>query len=123
MRTILVGVAVVLAAAASGAVIGAQHTPAVDHQMPHQICSPHAPGSSHTAVGDHASHLANKLELTPEQRASVERISTEACAAMAKYHQQILDVLTAEQAAKLKELHGGGHGDVHSWLRKLHGGR
>ena len=38
MRTILVGVAVVLAAAASGAVIGAQHTPAVDHQMPHQIC-------------------------------------------------------------------------------------
>jgi Spy/CpxP family protein refolding chaperone len=89
--------------------------------MPHQICAPHA--ASGDAATDHAAFLAAKLELTADQRATVERVSTEACAAMSKYHQQILDVLTPDQQAKLKELHGSGQSDLHAWFRKLHGGR
>jgi Spy/CpxP family protein refolding chaperone len=67
--------------------------------------------------------LAAKLELTPEQRATVERVTAEACAAMARYHQQILDVLTPDQQTKLKELHESGPSGLHSLFRKLHGGR
>ena len=121
MRTSLFGVGALLAAAASVAVISAQHTPP-GHHVPHQICAPHA-ASGDAAATDHAALLAAKLELTSEQRATVERVSTEACAAMAKYHQQILDVLTPEQQAKLKGLHGAGQSDLHGWFRKLHGGR
>jgi Spy/CpxP family protein refolding chaperone len=122
MRTSQFGVAALLAAAASVAVINAQHTPPVHHAT-HQVCAPHAPASGETAASDHASLLAAKLELTSEQRATVERVSSEACAAMAKYHQQILDVLTPEQQAKLRELHEDGQSDLHAWFKKLHGGR
>ena len=122
MRTSLFGFGALLAAAASVAVISAQHTPPA-HQNVHQICAPHAPASGDAAASDHASFLAAKLELTSEQRATVERVSAEACAAMAKYHQQILDVLTPEQHTKLKELHRSGQSDLHAWFRKLHGGR
>ena len=121
MRTSLFGFGALLAAAASVAVISAQHTPP-SHQNVHQICA-HAPASGEAAASDHASFLAEKLELTSEQRATVERVSAEACAAMAKYHQQILDVLTPEQHAKLKELHGSGQSDLHALFRKLHGRR
>ena len=91
--------------------------------MPHQMCGPHASTSSSDAASDHASFLAAKLDLTAEQRATVERVSNEACAAMAKYHQQILDVLTPEQQAKLKELHDSAPSGLHAWVRRLHGGR
>jgi hypothetical protein len=117
MRPGLFGIGALLAAAASVA----QHTPP-SHHVPHQICAPHA-ASGDAAATDHAAFLAAKLELTSEQHATVERVSAEACAAMAKYHHQILDVLTPEQQAKLKELHGAGQSDLHAWLRKLHGGR
>ena len=122
MKTSLFGFGALLAAAASVAVINAQHTPPVHHAT-HQICASHTRASGETAANDHASLLAAKLELTSEQRATVERVSADACAAMAKYHQQILDVLTPEQQAKLKELHGEGQSDLHAWLRKLHGAR
>ena len=67
--------------------------------------------------------MAEELGLTAEQRATVERVTTEACAAIARYHEQILDVLTPEQREKLKELHGHDDGGIHAILKKLHGGR
>ena len=121
MRTSLFGVGAWLAAAASVAVISAQSTPP-SHHGPHQVCAPHG-ASGDAAPADHAAFLAVKLELTSDQRTTVARVSDEACAAMVKYHQQILDVLTPEQQAKLNELHGAGQSNLHAWFRKLHGGR
>jgi Spy/CpxP family protein refolding chaperone len=121
MRTGLLGLGVLLVAATGVSVVSAQHTPPIHHVSLHQICEPHAPASGDTAASDHASILAARLDLTAEQRATVERISNEACAAMTKYHQQILDALTPEQQIKLKELHENGSRGLHAWFRKLHG--
>ena len=51
--------------------------------------------------------LATALGLTKEQTKKIDQLASEACAAMMKYHEQILAVLTPEQQAKMKELHGG----------------
>lgn len=89
-------------------VITAQHTPrthatatheARTHQSSHDMCS------SHAGAGHHA-EMAAALGLSAEQATTIERISSEACAAMAKYHEQIQAVLTPEQRAKLQEHHG-----------------
>ena len=58
-----------------------------------------------TAKAHHA-EIAAALGLTAEQMATVHRVSTEACAAMKKYHEQIMAVLTPEQRQKLRDLHG-----------------
>ena len=119
---ILIVVGLLMAATAGGAVIGAQHiAPTPDSR--HQICGPiGAEHASDAAARKHAGMLAAKLELKSEQRATVERISAEACATMAKYHEEVLAVLTPEQRTALSELHDSSNG-LHAWLRRLHGGR
>ena len=128
MRTALLGLGAAAVIGASVAVISGQHAPAVHsaqhtsppHAMVLHLCeSPQA--SSADTASRHTSMMAEKLALTAEQRATVERVSIEACAAMAKYHEQILDVLTPEQREKLQKLHGHDEGGLHAILKKLHG--
>lgn len=113
MRTTLIGLAAAALIGGSAAVISGQHAPAT-HSAQH-TAPPHAmmlhlcespQGTSGEAGERHTAMIAEKLGLTADQRATVERVSAEACAAMARFHQQIHDVLTAEQRAKLKQLHG-----------------
>ena len=110
MRIRLLGFAVPIVAA-SVVVIGAQHlqdthsteTHSGTHQFPHQMCESHdttGAGGTH-----HHSELGASLGLTAEQLSTIDRISTEACAAMSKYHQQIIAVLTPEQRAMMQEHH------------------
>jgi Spy/CpxP family protein refolding chaperone len=68
--------------------------------------------------------LAAELKLTAQQAAEIDRLATEACAAMAKYHEQVLAVLTPEQRAKMQALHGGTDAEspLAAFFRKLHGG-
>jgi Spy/CpxP family protein refolding chaperone len=132
MRTALVGLGAAAVIGASAAVINGQHAPmahaeqqsTLRHAMMLHMCE--APGSA-GEPNQHFARMADKLALTAEQRARVERVATEACAAMAKYHQQIHDVLTPEQREKLEALHGhgGGHDEsvLHAIMKKLHGGR
>ena len=121
MRTALLGLAAAIVIGGSVAVISGQHAPAV-HSGQHA-------SSSHVAMlhacdsPKHVSMMADKLDLTAEQRTTVERVTTEACAAMTKYHEQILATLTPEQREKLKELHGHDEGGIHAIIKKLHGGR
>jgi Spy/CpxP family protein refolding chaperone len=129
MRTALLGLGAAAVIGTSVAVISGQHAPAVHsaqqssppHAMVLHLCES-AQGSSGETADRHTSMMAEKLGLTTEQRATVERVTTEACAAMAKYHEQILDVLTPEQREKLKKLHGHDDGGIHAILKKLHGG-
>ena len=129
MRTALLGLGAAAVIGTSVAVI-AQHPPAVhsaqhtspSHAMVLHLCES-AQGSSGDTAGRHTSMLAEKLGLTSEQRATVERVSTEACAAMARYHEQILAVLTPEQREKLNDLHGHDEAGIHAILKKLHGDR
>ena len=118
-----------LIVAASVAVIGAQHGQdkhragthgARSHQFPHDMCESHHAAST----SSHHSEMSAALGLSPEQLSTIERISGEACAAMAKSHEQILAVLTPEQRAKMQEHHGAtDHADkAHSGTRR-HGGR
>lgn len=65
--------------------------------------------------------LAAELKLTERQAAEIDRIASEACAAMAKYHEQILAMLTPEQRVKMQELHGGDDSPLAIFFRKLHG--
>ena len=129
MRTILLGLGAAAVIATSAAVISGQHAPAAhaeQHASPShatvlKLCQP-----TGEQADRHLSMMAEHLALTSEQRASVERLTTEACAAMAKYHEQILAVLTAEQRAQLKYLHGHGAADdnesaLHTLMKKLHG--
>jgi Spy/CpxP family protein refolding chaperone len=64
------------------------------------------------------------LGLTAEQTSTIERLSTEACALIAKYHEQIQAVLTPEQRAKMQEHHGAtDHGGRTHATTRHHGGR
>lgn len=58
---------------------------------------------------EHTAHLASILGLTAEQSVAVERATSEFCVAMKKFHDQVSEVLTPEQRAKLQALHGGDH--------------
>jgi hypothetical protein len=130
MQTRLFGFGALIVAA-SVAVIGAQHSQvthstgthsARSHQLTHQMCESHQSADG-GAAGHHA-EMAASLGLTGEQLSTIERISSEACAAAAKYHEQILAVLTPEQRAKMQEHHGTlDHADkAHAGARR-HGGR
>jgi Spy/CpxP family protein refolding chaperone len=119
MRTALLGLAAAVVIGGSVAAISTQHAPAVhsgQHATSSRAAMMHACDSP-----QHVSMMADKLDLTTEQRANVERVTTEACAAMAKYHEQILAALTPEQREKLKDLHGHDDGGAHAILKKLHG--
>ena len=73
---------------------------------------------------DHHAEMEVTLGLSAEQTAAIERLSSEACAVMAKYHEQIQNVLTPEQRAKMREHHGATDhsGRTHEGTRK-HGGK
>jgi Spy/CpxP family protein refolding chaperone len=127
MRNALIGLGL-LVTAAGAVTISAQHTPrdhnaALDpsHMMALHACAPAQGQSAGDAVANHISALATKLELTPDQRANVTRLATDACASMAKYHEEILSTLTPEQRAKLKDLHHSDDGGIHALFKKLHG--
>jgi Spy/CpxP family protein refolding chaperone len=94
---------------------------AIQHpaQMLHASCT--ASGENQTPHVP--AHFAQLLELTPAQSAEIDRLAVEACAAMSRIHEGMMDVLTPEQRAKVAELHKGGghHTVVGEWLRKLHG--
>ena len=89
------------------------------HQTPHDMCGSHeAPGAGHHAA------MAADLGLTAEQTSTIERLSIEACALMAKYHEQIQAVLTPEQRAKMQEHHGAAnHGGSTRAATRKHGGK
>ena len=119
MRTALLGLAAAVVIGGSVAAISTQHAPAV-HSGQHATSS-HAAMMHSCDSPQHVSRIADKLDLTAEQRATVERVSTEACTAMARYHEQILATLTPEQREKLKALHAHDEGGLHAIMKKLHG--
>ena len=88
------------------------------HQSPHRMCE------SHQGAGDHHEEMAATLGLSAEQTSTIERISSEACAAIATYHERIEAVLTPEQRATMQEHHGATDhsGKAHSSTRR-HGGK
>ena len=125
MRTRLLGLGAVVVVA-SVALIGAQHRPDSTHSagmhaprtdQSHHACDP-------AAAGHHA-EMAAALGLTAEQTTAIERISAEACAAMARYHEQILAVLTPEQRTKMQQHHEtkDGHAGEAPGSKRHHGGR
>ena len=121
MRTAFLGLAATVIIGGSVAAISIQHATVVhsgQHASSARTTLMHSCDSP-----EHVSVMAERLGLTAEQRVTVERVSTEACAAMAKYHEQILAALTPEQREKLKALHGHDEGVTHAILKKLHGGR
>ena len=71
----------------------------------HRIPFEHLCGSDDVSA-KHAAAVASALELTTDQSARFEKVTSEACAAMTKYHERILSILTPEQRETLKELHG-----------------
>ena len=118
------------------AICGAHHAAAAQtatqhHAVPATTAAQHHATAStqhHATTATQSSHAAAmpaELKLTEKQAAEINRLTTEACAAMAKYHEQIMAVLTPEQKAKMMELHGGGHENspLAAFFRKLHGGR
>jgi Spy/CpxP family protein refolding chaperone len=120
MRRALLGFSAALVIGGSVAALS-QHAPAV-HSGQH-ASSPHAAMMQSCDSPEHVSLMADKLDLTTEQRSTVDRVTTEACAAMARYHEQILGVLTPEQREKLKTLHTHDESGLHAIITKLHGGR
>ena len=120
MRTALLGLGAALVIGVSVAAIS-QHAPGV--QSGQHGSSSHAAMLHACDSPQHVSAMAEKLDLTTDQRATVERVASEACAAMARYHEQITAVLTPEQREKLKALHAHDEGGLHAIMKKLHGGR
>ncbi len=127
MRRTLVLVGAAVLVTGSLAVIYAQHAaPAATHQplqMLHSLCG--EPGAAGEAPRPHVpEHFVKMLDLSSTQLGDIERIAGEACAVMRRTHENILQVLTPEQRAKVRELHGGEHevGGLHAFFKKLHGG-
>lgn len=110
MRRTLVIIGSTVLVTGSIAVIAAQHgAPAVRHQplqMLHSLCADSAAAGE--APKPHVpEHFAKLLDLSTAQVADIERIAADACAVMRRTHENILQVLTPEQRAKVRELHGG----------------
>ncbi|HET9370356.1 MAG TPA: hypothetical protein VFO19_08910 [Vicinamibacterales bacterium] len=112
-------------------VVAAQHQ-ADPHQRPagghefqalHSMCA--AGGAAEGQTSHVPAHLAEKLQLTADQSAQIDKIAAEACSVIERVHTQIRDVLTPEQRARLAELHGGGtgHGAIGDFFKRLHGGK
>ena len=115
MATRFLTVGVIALSFAAAAVVGAQHSPtharpaATDgHQIPfHHLCgATTAPGENRAAT--HSAQLKAALSLSDAQAATVDRVTTEACEALKKFHEEIIAVLTPEQRARLHDLHGSG---------------
>jgi hypothetical protein len=59
--------------------------------------------------------FAKALALTAAQSAEIDRLAVEACAAMARIHEGLLGVLTAEQRQKLANVHRTEERMARSW--------
>ena len=117
--------------AASTIVVVAAHASAraaepSDLKFMHDACATTGPD------GQPQSHipadLAQKLELTTAQSADIDRLAAEGCATILRTHQQIFNVLTPEQRAKIEQMHGDGslqaiHAYLYEMFKKLHGGK
>jgi Spy/CpxP family protein refolding chaperone len=116
------GIAVVVAQHREGAGAPAQSRHPME--MIHSLCADPAAPDRHATKPHLPEHLTKAIELTATQQADIERKVGEACAAMSRLHEDIMNILTPAQRTKLRELHGGGHADsgIHGWLKKLHGG-
>jgi len=109
-RTLAIAGAVVFVAG-SIAVITAQHHPPAGHhplQLLHSMCTDATAATGQVPNAHVPEHFAKMLDLSASQLSDIERIAGEACAVMRRTHENILQVLTPEQRAKVKELHGGG---------------
>jgi Spy/CpxP family protein refolding chaperone len=95
----------------------------VEHRVISRMCEG-VSGAAGTSDSDHHAQMAAALGLSPDQRANIDRIAGEACAAMAKYHDEILAQLTPEQRSSLHKLHPDSRdlSFIHRLMRKLHGG-
>jgi Spy/CpxP family protein refolding chaperone len=118
-----------LIVAATVGVIAAQHSQDTrstqghetrTHQFPPEMCGSHQA----TGADSHHADMSAALGLSAEQASAIERITSEACAAMAKFHEQIQAVLTPEQRAKMQEHHGAtDHGGKAHSATRPHGGK
>lgn len=111
MRTSLFGLALLGVVLAGGGIAAqhhgstaAPHKASTDQQFLLHLCAASETGAE-TANAHHA-EVATALGLSAEQVATVDRLATEACTAIKKYHEQIMAVLTPEQRQKLRDLHG-----------------
>jgi hypothetical protein len=120
-----------LALASGAAVFAAQHVkPAAPPSHAAMFAGLHSGcDSGNPAAGTPATHVpahfTQALELTPAQTTDINRLAAEACEVMKRTHEAIHNVLTPEQRAKVASIHGDGHGmaGIHSFFRKLHGGK
>jgi Flp pilus assembly protein TadD len=87
----------------------AQTHPGQHRMSLEQVCAPHMSADGAQTSAQHTAHLASVLGLTADQSVAVERATNEFCAAMKKFHEQVHEILTPEQRAKLRALHGDGH--------------
>jgi Spy/CpxP family protein refolding chaperone len=128
-RTLLVAAAVVIAMTAGIALVAQHRQAGVSESGDPFAIFHHACLTGDTAGAGLADHvrkqLAPALDLTAAQVADVERIAGEACTAMRKIHESMMNVLTPDQQRKLQDLHSSGHGTsgLHDLMKKLHGGR
>jgi Spy/CpxP family protein refolding chaperone len=109
----------------SHAVCGMHHATASDATQQHSSRL-HAGSQHHAAApSSHGGDVIAALKLNQHQAAEIDRLATEACAAMSKYHEQIVAVLTPEQRAKMNEMHAQGHADspLAAFFKRLHGGK
>jgi hypothetical protein len=132
-KTLLVAIPVLLLTFGLGAIAaqrpGAAEEPAsvpAAFQFMHACNQHHADTAA--AQGHVPESMAKALGLSSAQLAEVNRISGEACAAIVQSHERMMNVLTPEQQAKVRELHGSDHAgsvhdSLHELMRKLHGGK
>jgi hypothetical protein len=144
MRKSLFVLAVALTAITSVIVINAQHQNdgrqahaaglTSDALFVHNVCAEY-PGVDGATSGHHVpAEVVSALELTDAQQAELNRKAADACAAMARVHEEMMSVLTPEQQEKMQAFHnahsashdGGGalrmHNAVMSWMKKIHAG-
>lgn len=115
------GIAVVVAQHRDGTASTQSHHPM---QMLHSMCDDAATPEGRATKPHVPEHLTKALDLTAAQLSTIEQKVGEACAAIHRLHEDMMNVLTPAQKSKLRELHGGGHGEsgLHDWLKRLHGG-
>jgi periplasmic protein CpxP/Spy len=95
---------------------------------------PHGPGGWHGQAGNPLDHLAETLNLTPDQKTKVQPIIDQAKPQMKAIHEeamqkakavmdattaQIRPILTAEQQAKLDQTQKA-HQDMHNAMKEMH---
>lgn len=132
-KTLLIVTSVAVVVAASISLIAAQHRESAAANMHmiqglpfhHSACAAGHGRESAMAQSHVPTHLAQALGLTNTQIADIDRLAAEACEVMKRIHGEILGTLTAEQRAKIQEMHAGGHDDgaIVAFFKKLHGGR